>query len=85
MRLPFTYLPKLAVGGIWGAVGGRGWLGRGEGQHATDYYHMHTSRGCVCLGALGYRGTYAIIPISHLCHEESLKGLKNQRHNTPFN
>ena len=34
---------------------------------------MHTSRGC--LGAWGYRGMYAIIAISCLCQEESLKGL----------
>ena len=55
----------------------------GGGLRATHYYHMHTSRGC--LGAWGYRGMCAIIAISHLCREESLKGLKDQRHRTPFN
>ena len=59
--------------------GGRGgyWqLGRGEGGlRATHYYHMHTSRGC--LGAWEYRGMYAIIAISCVCQEESLKGLKD--------
>ena len=24
--------------------------GGGGGLHATHYHHMHTSRGCVCLG-----------------------------------
>ena len=28
---------------------------------------------------------YAIIAISCLCQEESLKGLKDERHSTPFN
>ena len=32
-----------------------------------------------------YRGMYAIIAISRLCQEESLKGLKDQRHSTPLN
>ena len=45
----------------------------GGGVRATHYNHMHTSRGCVCL-AWGYRGMYAIIAISRLCREESLKG-----------
>ena len=40
---------------------------------------------CVCLGAWGYRGPYAIIAISCLCREESLRGLEDQRHSTPFN
>ena len=30
-----------------------------KGLRATHYFHMHTSRGCVCLGAWGYRGMYA--------------------------
>ena len=61
--------------------GGIGSLARGGGGlHATHYYHMHTSRGC--LGAWGYRGMYAIIAISCLCREESLKGLKDQRHSS---
>ena len=50
------------------------WPG-GGGLHATHYYHMHTSMGC--LGAWGYRGRYAIIAISCLCQEESLKCLKD--------
>ena len=77
-------------GGRWGAGGGywqlgRGGSPRGGGLRATHYYHMHTSRVCVCLGAWGYRGMYAIIAISRLCQEESLKGLKDQKHSTPFN
>ena len=65
--------------------GGVNWqLGGGGGVRATHYYLMHTSRECVCLGAWGYRGMYAIIAISRLCQEESLKGLKDPRHSTPF-
>ena len=45
---------------------------------------MHTSRGYVCLGAWGYRGVYAIIAISRLCREESLKRLRDQRHGNPL-
>ena len=90
--------PKLSVktcgGGGGGSGGGRGGgIGSsagggpkgGGGLHVTHYYHMHTSRVCVCLGAWGYRGMYAIIAISRLCKEGSLKGLKDQRHSTPFN
>ena len=33
----------------------------------------------MCLGPWGYRGMYALIAISRLCQEESLKGLKDQR------
>ena len=54
----------------------------GGGVCATHFCNMHTSRGC--LGAWGYRGMYAIIAISRLCWEERLKGLKDQRHSTPF-
>ena len=82
-------VPQLSVktcGGGGAAGGGGDWqLGRGGGLRATHQYHMHTSRGCVCLGAWGYRGMYAIIAISRLCQEESLQGLKDQRHSTPFN
>ena len=67
-----------------GGGGRREGGGGGGGLHATHYYHMHTSRVCVCLGAWGYRGTYAIIAISRLCQEESLKGLKDQRHRNPL-
>ena len=42
-------------------------------------------KGRGCLGAWGYRGMYVIIAISRFCQEESLKGLKDQRHSTPFN
>ena len=74
-------------GGVyWQLGGGGGGSQEGEGGLlATHNYHMHTSRGCVSLGAWGYRGMYAIIAISRLCQEESLKGLKDQRHSTPFN
>ena len=43
---------------------------------------MHTTRGHACLGAWGYRGMHAIIALSRLCREESLK---DQRHSIPFN
>ena len=83
---PPSYLSKLAGGGgqLERGGGGIGSLARegGGGVHATHYYHMHTSRGC--LGAWGYRGMYAIIAISCLCQEASLKGLKDQRHSTPL-
>ena len=88
--------PRLSVktcgggGGVGRRLGG-GCIGSsaggsqgGGGLCTTHYYHMHTSRVCVCLGAWGYRGMYAIITISRLCQEESLKGLKDQRHSTPF-
>ena len=61
--------------GVWVGGGGVGSLAGGGGLRATHYYHMHTSRGC--LGAWEYRGMYAIIAISCLCQEESLKGLKD--------
>ena len=67
------------MGGYWQLGGGGSQEGRG--LRATHYCHMHTSRVCVCLGAWGCRG--AIIAISRLCQEESLKGLKDQRHITP--
>ena len=94
---PASYLSKLAGGGGLGQGGGRrkgggevlvaqgGGSEEGGGLRATHYCHMHTSRVCVCLGAWGYRGMYAIIAISRFCREESLKGLKDQRHSTPFN
>ena len=88
---PPSYLSKLAGGG-GGRREGRGGVlaarpGGGGGLRATHYYHMHTSSVCVCvcLGAWGYRGMYAIIAISRLCQEESLQGLKDQRHSTRFN
>ena len=80
------------VGAAGGWVGGGGGIGSSAGGggskegglRTTHYYHMHTSRGGGCLGAWGYRGMYAIIAISHLCQEESLKGLKDQRHSIPL-
>ena len=89
---PPNYLPNLAGGGGGGGGSAGGWvgggvywqLGGGGGLRATHYYHMHTSRGWGCLGAWGYRCMYAIIAISCLCQEESLKGLKDERHSTPF-
>ena len=70
-----------------GGGGGYWQLSRGvpRGGGAAHNYYIHTSRGCVCLGAWGDRGMYAIIAISRLCREESLKGLKDQRHSIPFN
>ena len=59
MRHPPSYLSKLGGGeGGWGVplgggrlegVGGGGFP-RWGGLRATHYYHMHTSRGDVCLG-----------------------------------
>ena len=81
--------PQLSVKTCKGGGGGRrqgggggvlaarpGGPKEGGGLCVTRYYHMHTSRGCVFLEALRHRGMYAIIAISHLCQEESLKGLK---------
>ena len=79
---PPRYLSKLGGGAVGAGGGSAG--GGGGGLRATHYYHMHTSRGGVCLGAWGYRGMYAIIAISCLCREESLKGLQDQRHSTPL-
>ena len=44
--------------GVGGRVGDIGSSASGGGPRegglcATHYYHMHTSRGCVCLGAMG--------------------------------
>ena len=62
--------------GVWGFGGlaGGGGFPRWGGLRATHYYHMHTSRGDVCLGVWGYGGMYVIIALSRLCREESLKG-----------
>ena len=86
---PHKLFAKPCGGGGVGGGGGGGligsWARGGGGVRATHYYLMHTSRVCVCLGAWGHRGMYAIIAISRLRREESLKGLKDQRHSTPFN
>ena len=90
-----SYLPKLGGKGAVGAAGGGGWREGGEGGvlearpggAACDPLlpHAYLKGVCVCLGAWGERGMYAIIAISGLCREESLKGLKDQRHSTLFN
>ena len=86
MRHPPSYLSKLGGGGgaVWGgsaggcrggcSAAGGGGFPRWGGLRATHYYHMHTSRGDVCLGVWGYGGMYAIIALSGHCREESLKG-----------
>ena len=80
--------PPAICQNLWGGGQlGRGGIGSSAGgsqDSATHYYHMHTSRVCVCLGAWGIE-VCARIAISRLCQEESLKGLKDQRHRTPFN
>ena len=44
-----------------GGGGGGYWqLSRGEGLRATHYYHMHTSRVCVCLGPWGQTDTHSL-------------------------
>ena len=65
--------PQLSVktcggGGGGGSAGGWGVLAArpaGGGVRATYYYHMYTSRACVCvcLGTWGYRGMYPMIEI----------------------
>ena len=60
--------------GVGGGVRLWGGFPRWAGLHATHYYHMHTSRGDVCLGVWGYGGMYAIIALSRLCREETLEG-----------
>ena len=67
-------------------MGGYWQLGRGGGAARNPLLpHAYLKGVCVCLGAWGYRGMYAIIAISRLCREESLQGLKDQRRGTPFN
>ena len=61
------------MGGCGGGGGGMV-VRRGGGLRATHYYHMHTSRGDVGLGAWGFGGMYVIMALSGLCQEESLKG-----------
>ena len=73
--LPPAICQNLRGGGLAGGWGGSWQFSRGVGLRAIHYYHMHTSRVCVCPGAWGYRGMYAIIAISRLCREESLRGL----------
>ena len=77
-------------GGSWGGGGG-GVGGRVEGgvlaaRPGGGCARPTTTtcipqRGCVCLGAWGYRDMYAIIAISRLCREESLG---DQRHGNPL-
>ena len=93
MRHPPSYLPKLAGGGGGGgAVGAGGGDGRRLGgrvlaaqggggctRPTTGTTTCMPQGVCVCLGAWGYRGMYAMVAISHLCQEESLKGLSTPR------
>ena len=75
-------------GGFGGRVGGGGYwqLGQGGGPARNPLLpHAYLKGVCVCLGTWGYRGMYAIKAIPRLCREESLKGLEDQRHSTPFN
>ena len=92
MTPPPSYLSKLGGGGLGeqfgggrleegGRVGhGGGGFPRWGGLRTTHYYHMHTSRGDVCLGVWGYGGMYVKIALSRLCWEESLKGQKGSMH-----
>ena len=72
-------LGGVLAGGWGGGVGWRVGGGRLPGGGVpkvggpAHYYHMHTSRGDVCLGVWGYGGLYVIIALSRLCWEESLK------------
>ena len=75
---PPSYLSKLGGGSAGG--GGvlatrRGGLKRGGGAARDPLLpHAYLKGVCVCLGVWGYRGMHAIIAISRLCQEESLKG-----------
>ena len=66
-------------------MGGDWQLGRGGGGVRPTTTKCIPQGGVCVWGAWGYRGMYAIITISRLCRDESLKGLKDQRHSTPFN
>ena len=60
------------------AVGGGGpKVGWGGGLHMTHYYHMHTSRGDVCVGVWGYGGMYVIIALSRCGKERKKDERKN--------
>ena len=84
---PPAICQNLGGGAVWGGVGwrvcgGGGGVGRGgrgfpregggAGLRTTHYYHMHTSRGDVCLGVWGGGGMYVIIALSRLCWEGRL-------------
>ena len=50
-----------SAGGCGGGFGRGGGVSQGGGGLcATHYYHMHTSRGDVCLGVWWYGGMYVI-------------------------
>ena len=71
-------------GGRWEGGGGGIGSSAGGGGCARPTTTTCIPQGGVCVwGAWGYRSMYAIIAISRLCREESLKGLKDQRHSTP--
>ena len=75
------------VGGrVRGGGGGIGSSAGGGGAARNPLLpHAYLKGVCVCVwGAWGYRGMYAIIAISRLCPEESLKALQVQRHSTPL-
>ena len=55
-----------------GVLPGGGGLQGGGGLRATHYYHMHTSRGDVCLWVWGYRGMYVIIVIVIVMKERTM-------------
>ena len=75
-----SYLSKLAGGGGGGSWGGGVLAAQPGGGAACDPLLPHAY-----LGPWGYRGMYALIAISRLCQEERVRGLKDQRHSTPFN
>ena len=89
-NLPGGELGRGGGGGVGGRGGGNGQLSGGgvpKGGVGCDPLlpDAYLKGVCVRLGAWGYRGMYAIIAISRLCQEESLTGLKDQRHSTPLN
>ena len=64
MRHPPPAICDRTLGGGGVAGGWGGWGPKVGGLRAAHYYHMHTSRGDVCLGLWGYGGMYMIIALS---------------------
>ena len=73
---------KTCGGGGFGGIGSS--PGGGGSARNPRLPHAYLKGVCVS-GDMGYRGMYAMIAISRLCQEESLKGLEDQRHSTPLN
>ena len=81
-----THPPAICqnLGGYWQfGRGGGGGFPRWGGLRATHYYHMHTSRGDVCLGVWGFGGMYVKALGLHLSRgraPNARSSLRNRRH-----